>query len=154
FGPLYYLSGQNHPPHDAGLSDGSPAGRLMKIFFSADFRHWSGGRALGFYRSDYESKPLHFGEEVHMGAGLWNRGNVILGLYGRWHGETLAARRVQGGPRLRGLKIDLGLVVSNDAVHYREPVGNYVMVPRGPDGAWDSEAVLQANAFANTATET
>jgi len=154
FDGLYYLAGQNHPAFDAGLADGSPAGRVMKVFFSGDFRHWSAGRALGFYRADYETAPLHQGEEVHMGAGLWNRGNVILGLYGRWHGHDIAAEPAPGEPRLQGLRIDLGLVVSNDAIHYREPVSNFVYVPHGAPGAWDALAVLQANAFANTATET
>ena len=26
------------------------------------------------------------GEQVHLGAGLWDRGNVILGVYDAWHG--------------------------------------------------------------------
>ena len=55
---------------------------------------------------------------------------------------------------LKGLKIDLGLVVSNDAIHYREPVRNFVMVGHSSPERWDSEGVLQANAFANTDTET
>ena len=153
FDGLYYLGGQNIPPHDAGLLDGSPAGRVMKVFFSPDFRHWSAGRALAFYRTDYETKPAKRGEEDHMGAGLWNRGNIVIGFYGRWHGEALPASTPEDAP-LSGLKVDLGLVVSNDAIHYREPVRNFVVVPHGPDSAWDSEAVLEANAFANTATET
>jgi hypothetical protein len=157
FGGLYYLSGQNIPSHDAGLADGSPAGRVMKIFFSPDFRHWSNGRALGFYRSDYAPKPLSAGEENHMGAGQWNRGNVILGLNGRWHGRTILHPPTSehiANDALIGLTIDLGLIISNDAVHYREPVRNFVMVRHGPDADWDSYALLQGNAFANTDRET
>ena len=72
FKGLYYLSGQDVPWHDAGLMDGSPAGRVMKVFFSPDFRHWSNGRALSFYRRDYLPKAMNSGEENHMGAGQWN----------------------------------------------------------------------------------
>jgi len=46
------------------------------------------------------------------------------------------------------LKIDLGLVVSNDAIHYRQPVREFVMVPRGSADQWDSEGILQAKVFA------
>jgi hypothetical protein len=90
-----------------------------------------------------------------MGAGLWNRGNVVLGLYGRWDGKTIstdpAKRKITP---VYGLKMDLGLVISNDAIHYREPVQNYVMVPHGAEDDWDSEAILQAQAFHNTDDQT
>jgi hypothetical protein len=55
---------------------------------------------------------------------------------------------------LAGLKMDLGLIVSNDAIHYREPVRNFIEIPHGGPNDWDSESILQANAFANTDTET
>ena len=85
-----------------------------------------------------------------MGAGLWNRGNVILGVYGRWYGETITGKPV----RLGGLKMDLGLVVSNDAIHYREPVRDFLFIERGSPADWDSEALLQGNAFANVGGQT
>jgi hypothetical protein len=151
FGGIYYLSGQNIPTFDAALPDGSNAGRVMKIFFSPDFVHWSSGRALAWYRDGYVPQKANFGQENHMGAGLWQRGNIVLGFYGRWYGDTIVPR--PDSP-LSSLKIDLGLVVSNDAIHYREPVRNFVMVHRGAPDDWDSEAILQANAFANTDTET
>jgi len=76
FDGRYYLAGQDIPPCGGSLPDGT--GRVMKVFFSPDFQHWSSGRALGFYRSAYETQPPNLGQEVHMGAGVWNRGNVIL----------------------------------------------------------------------------
>lgn len=154
FDGLYYLAGQNIPPFDADLPDGSPAGRVMKVFFSPDFHHWSSGRALAFYRNCYQPKPLSFGQENHMGAGLWNRGNVIVGFYGRWYGDTIVTEPKTPNSPLKGLKMDLGLVISDDAIHYREPVRDFIMVHHGTPEDWDSDAVLQANAFANTDTET
>lgn len=154
FDGLYYLAGQNIPPHDGSLADGSPAGRVMKVFFSPDFRHWSNGRALAFYRDGYETKPTTFGQETHMGAGIWNRGNVIVGLYGRWYGDTIITEPKTPQSPLKGLKMDLGVLVSNDAIRYREPVRNFIAIAHGGPDDWDSESLLQANAFANTETET
>ena len=63
----------------------------------------------------------HAGEQVHLGASLWDRGNTIIGLYGMWHGHPSNDRRL--------VTMDLGLVVSNDAIHFREPIPDFRMVP-------------------------
>jgi hypothetical protein len=62
---------------------------------------------------------MHAGEQVHLGAALWNRGNVLIGVYGQWHGESNDRRF---------LTIDLGMVISNDALHYREPIPDFQFV--------------------------
>jgi hypothetical protein len=128
----------------------------MTAFFSPDFQHWSNGRALCFFRSGYEQKPESLGQELHMGAGLWNRGNVVVGLYGRWHGDHIDTSNPENKKTsfVYDLKLDLGLVVSNDAIHYREAVQNFVVASPGADDAWDAKGLLQAQAFANTDTET
>ena len=150
FQGMFYAAGQNLEGWGGNLADGSPAGRTMTVFFSPDFRTWSKERAFGFYRSDYSPMPIAKGQEVHMGAGLWNRGNVILGVYGRWYGDTITGKPV----RLGGLKMDLGLVISNDAIHYREPVRNFLFLEHGGESQWDSESLLQGNAFANVGDQT
>lgn len=147
----YYTSGQNIYPFGGNLADGTPAGRVMTVLRSPDFKKWSPDRVIAFHRDIYESAPEALGEEVHMGAGLWNRGNVILGLYGMWHGPMIKPTKTT---RLAGLTIDLGFVISNDAMHYREPVRRFKMVPRGAPGEWDSQCLLQANAYYNSDTET
>ena len=156
FHGLYYVTGQNLGRAGGHLADGQDAGRAMTAFFSPDFQHFSNGRALCFFRSGYEPKPESFGQELHMGAGLWNRGNVVVGFYGRWYGDHVdvsdpAKKKISF---LYDLKLDLGLVVSNDAIHYREPVQNFIMVPPGADNEWDAKAILQSQAFCNTDTET
>jgi hypothetical protein len=147
---LYYLAGQAIPPWSGEQFDGSPAGRTMRVFFSADFQHWSAARAEGFSRPNYVTKPEGHGEEAHMGAGLWNRGNVILGIYGRWHGGSIVGKT----SHLDGLTMDLGLLISNDAIHYREPIPDFTLMSAGGYGDWDQYSLLQANAFCNTETET
>jgi hypothetical protein len=118
---LYYVNGQNsfdafHP---------MPARRLA-TFASADFEHWSSCAALGLDRSSdlYGPSREDFGnqyEEVHLGAGIWNRGNVMIGLYGQWHASASGDRR--------GTVIDLGLAITHDALHYHEPISGFRIVP-------------------------
>ena len=118
---LYYVNGQNaldayHP---------LPVRRLA-TYASADFEHWSSCAALGLDRSSdlygpsREDVPNRY-EEVHLGAGIWNRGNVMLGFYGQWHPSESGDRR--------GTVIDLGLAITHDALHYHEPLPGFRMVP-------------------------
>ncbi|MCC6586669.1 MAG: hypothetical protein IT168_08120 [Bryobacterales bacterium] len=153
FDGKYYISGQEiiRPPQKI-YPPGVPAGRVMMVYESPDFVRWSKGAALGFWRGgEHVPAPVNRGQEAHLGAGLWNRGNVILGLYGRWYGDTIKGSNLNP---LAGLKMDLGFIVSNDGVHYREPVPRFSMLVHGEEGAWDSESLLQGTAFHNTETET
>jgi hypothetical protein len=118
FNGCYYVNGQG------GRHFGS--GRKLVTFASYDFEHWTQSSALGLMRSpriatDPERDKWNQYEEVHLGASLWNRGNVLLGVYGQWHGHPSGDRRYVG--------IDLGLVVSNDALHYREPIPDFRFLP-------------------------
>ena len=96
----------------------------------------------------------HQGEQVHLGAALWNRGNVIIGLYGQWHGPENDDRR--------HVAMDLGLVVSNDALHYREPIPDFRMVTAGEDDfyhlpaefSFKHSALVQGQGFENIGDET
>ena len=121
FNGCYYLSGHG----------GSHFGSLRQLvmFASYDFEHWIEASCLGFRRDNIPPRPMvygdHQGEQVHLGAALWNRGNLIVGLYGQWHGPENNDRR--------HVEMDLGLVVSNDALHYREPIPDFRMVEAGED---------------------
>ena len=113
FGDCYYVSGQGGRHF--------PRTRKLVTMASYDFLHWTQASALGFNRSPPAERGWNQGEEVHLGAGLWNRGNVIVGIYGQWHGHSSSDRRNVG--------IDLGLVISHDALHYREPIPDFRIVP-------------------------
>ncbi len=80
----FYLSGQ-------GGNVGTK--RALVTYISYDFDHWSDAVAVGL-RKDIPPYPAmpgpHAGEQVHLGASYWNRGNVILGLYG------MASRMIAG----------------------------------------------------------
>ena len=87
-----------------------------------------------------------------MGAGMWNRGNVLLGLYGQWQDAEVPPAK--GESFNKGVHVDLGLIVSNDGIHFREPVPGFKVIARGEPGAWDDTALLQGHAFVNDGERT
>jgi hypothetical protein len=127
FGDFYYASGQQISPW-SWLPDGRPAGRVMMVFRSADLVHWSSAKALAFARVGQRINTPLVGQQTHMGAGLWNRGNVLVGLTGLWQGPA-PDERPPGAHRHWGMHVDLGLVVSNDGIHFREHCPLAIRVP-------------------------
>lgn len=117
FNGCYYVNGQG------GRHFGQ--GRKLVTFASYDFRRWTQATCLGFRRDRlpprHTATEWNTGEEVHLGAGLWDRGNVLIGVYDMWHGHPSGDRNF--------LRMDLGLVVSHDALHYREPIPDFRLVP-------------------------
>jgi len=140
---FYYACGQN------ALNALCPyQGRVTRLYRSADFVHWSAANSIAFVR-DVQHAPLgpgrsREGEQTHEGISVWNRGNVLLGVYGRWHGAK----------EWRDITIDLGFVVSNDGLRFREPLHEWTFLQRGPDGAWDQGGLLQGQGFENIGNQT
>ena len=128
FKGCWYLNGQGGPgpfnktiPHPVDRA----AKREMVTWASYDFETWTRAAVPSFRRDPVPPQPIpdfewHRGEQVHQGAALWNRGNVILGIYGMYHNHS--------NDRLYAT-MDLGLLVSQDAMHYREPVPDFKIVP-------------------------
>ncbi len=140
---LFHLSGQN-----AIVAPRPYHGRVVREFVSPDFVQWLPSSAIGFVRT-----PQHTllgpgrsreGEQTHEGISVWNRGNVLVGLCGIWHGAK----------EWDGVTIDLGLVVSNDGVSFREAMHEHVFLERGPDGQWDQGGLLQGQGFENVGDRT
>jgi hypothetical protein len=151
FGNFYYATGQLISPWTA-LPDGRDVGRVMLAYRSPDFVHWSRASALAFARPGQGLATPVKGQQTHMAAGLWNRGNVLVGLYGQW--QDGPAEKPKGSSHLWGTRIDLGLIVSHDGIHFREPVPDFKTIARGAEGAWDSICLLQGHAFANVGERT
>jgi hypothetical protein len=118
---LYYVVGQVSP-----ISQGFEK-RALALLASPDFEHWTDAVAVGMRRWDDPPLPAikgmtnNRGKQMHLGAGLWDRGNVILGLYGQWNGDLKDNDR-------RFMKMNLGLVVTQDGLHYREPVPDFDII--------------------------
>jgi hypothetical protein len=148
-GGLYYENGQN-----LNLPDGTQTARVMSTFWSPDFIHWHPEKALSFVRWGYDfSKPEAYGvnerfrplgEQVHEGAALWNRGNVLVGIYGLW----------EGAKEWKDRTINLGIITSVDAIHFTEPEPNFRFARRGEPGQWDSGGLLQGQGFENIGEKT
>jgi hypothetical protein len=146
FNGCYYLTGQG---------GGVGTKRALVTFQSYDFENWTTAVAIGLRRDippHREAAGMHAGEQVHLGAALWNRGNVLLGVYGQWHGETNDRRF---------LTMDLGLAVSNDALHYREPIPNFQIVSAyeinmtdDPGATFPAPSLEQGQAFENVGDQT
>ena len=146
FGDFYYSTGQLLSPW-SWRPDGSRTGRNVLAYRSPDFKNWSKATAHAYSRPGQLTNPPVAGEQMHMGIGLWNRGNVLVGLHGMW--QDAAMKPEDGKYWNKGVHIDLGLVVSNDGVRFREPVPNFKIIARGKPGAWDDTALLQGHAFVN-----
>ncbi len=140
---LYHVSGQN------GIVASRPYhGRVVREFVSPDFIHWSQASAIGFVR-DAQHTLLgpgrsREGEQTHEGISVWNRRNVLVGITGLWH----------GGREWQDVTIDLGLVLSNDGIHFRWPFHEQVFLRRGEEGQWDQGGLLQGQGFENVGEQT
>ncbi|WP_053207403.1 carbohydrate binding domain-containing protein [Jiangella muralis] len=132
----YYASGQN------GIGAVRPIhGRAGRTWESGDFTTWQQTSTLTWIRHQQHTllgpgRSLD-GEQQHEGVSVWNRGNVLLGVVGRWHGDM----------SWQNVTIDLGFLVSNDGMAFREPAHEWTFIPRGGDGA---PAELVANASFET----
>ncbi len=156
WGDCYYVNGQGGPssmnrpiPHPIRQA----SKRLVATFASYDFVHWTHAAAMGLRRDPVpprapETFEGHSGEQIHEGVATWNRGNLLLGLYGQYRSSTNDRRDVV---------LDLGFAVSHDALHYTEPIPDFKMVhsyeirgPQGPGaGSYAAPRLLQRNAWAN-----
>ncbi len=140
---MFYACGQN------ALNATRPyQGRVTRMYRSADFVHWMPTQNVGFVREPQHEvlgagRSLE-GEQTHEGISVWNRRNVLLGVVGLWHGAK----------EWPDITIDLGFVVSNDGLNFREPAHEWTFIKRGEDGAWDQGGVLQGQGFENIGEET
>lgn len=140
---VYYASGQN-----ANVAARPYHGRIARSYASGDFINWTHASAVGFTRGIQHTLlgpgRSRDGEQTHEGVSVWHRGNVLLGLYGIWHGAM----------DWTGVTIDLGFVLSNDGVKFREPANEWAFLKHGPDGAWDEGGLLQGQGFENIGDKT
>ena len=137
---MYYLSGQGQ-----GSPAVEPYGRHIEIFRSPDLIHWARSQTMGFAREGQFQRPASLerplpNEQTHEGASVWNRGNVLIGITGFWHGSRNWTEVVH----------PLGFLVSNDGLHFREPIPDFIFADVGEDGRdWDEGGLGQGQGFEN-----
>jgi len=142
FNGIYCVASQELSP-DVFQPDGTAVRRTMVTHWSGDFIHWSQDKSYSFQRYGYRNvrETLH---EAHEPASVWNRRNVLLATYGLWHGAAATVER----------RLDLGFLISNDGVHFREPVADHVFIPAGGDTDWDARGLLNGQGFENVGEQT
>lgn len=125
----YLVNGQN-----AG-TDRAFQKRVLLTLASYDFEHWTTAGMMGFRRDNVPPRPVYLnyqvGPQVHLGAGLWDRGNVILGFYGQWNAPYHSDDR-------RDMRMDIGLVVSSDGMSYHEPIPDFRIMEAREEG-WSND---------------
>jgi hypothetical protein len=152
FNGAYYIYGHGGPiPHPIQMRGYMRTQkRMMVTLMSYDFEHWTTAGNVSFRRDDLPPRPIlnfefHRGEQVHLGASVWNRGNVLLGFYGQWHNETNDRRSAI---------VDIGLVVSNDGIHFKEPLPDFKIIPSFEEGDRAEQRLTQGQAFQNIGDRT
>jgi hypothetical protein len=140
-----------------GAAGGTKCGRTGVVRFTSDFERWPDLLAEGFALAEPED-PAKRGisgiyDQVHLGVGGAGFGNVCVGLYGLWHNADF----MNGFDRI---SCDFGLLVSNDGIHFREPVKGARFLRRDdspvtPVPGHDFNTILcQANGILNVGDET
>jgi hypothetical protein len=164
FGGLYHVGGQQIAPllrlpmqeHPLGLYLGP---RTFVVWRSPRLDRWPLEYTRAFFKPMQSSSPYRVGwdrEEVHLGAAVTPVGGICIGVYGQWHhpvsrkaqeAEIAANRGVTGGYQPGGdveyfgprVSVDLGLIVSNDGLHFREPAPGFTLIARDQELAWDRD---------------
>lgn len=139
----FFITAQNAMPHTHHYQ-----GRVVRLHRSADFVDWSTTSTLAFVRTPQHeylgAGRSREGEQNHEGIAVWNRGQILLGIYGRWHGAA----------EWKDVTVDLGLVLSNDGQNFREPKHEWTFLEHGRDGEWDQGGVIQGQGFENIGEQT
>ena len=149
FNGFYFINGQTYDRSEGG----DRGGRQAYVRISANFDQWLAESAQSFLLPEPSEGRGTRGKyrQVHLGVGAAAFGNVLVGLYGMWD---------QRGWGIGGTTCDLGLVVSNDGIHFREPVAGHVYISRNdsnlpPHATKDFPTILaQGNGILNVGDET
>jgi hypothetical protein len=118
---LYIAHSQVFPGHawsGAYTEGGAAGGRTGAAHATYDFDRWPDQWAWAFALPEPRD-PAQRGannpyDQAHLGVGAASLGNVCVGVYGLWHSQAF-------GEDFGKIAGDLGLVVSNDGIHFREP---------------------------------
>jgi len=136
---------------------GTPQGRQAMARFSPDFTTWVDGHVESFTLPEPRDPALRgcsgLYDQVHIGVGAASFGTACVGLYGIWHNADFHHGFEQ-------ISCDLGLLISNDGLRFREPVKGHVFLdrhdsPATPYPGVDYHTILcQANGILNVGDET
>jgi hypothetical protein len=130
FNGLFVVNGQRLTFSEGGHK----SGRQGRAVISTNFDRWLPGDTAAFLLPE-PADPAARGQvlpydQVHLGVGAASFGSVCVGLYGLWHnipGDESDQKR-WGWFGYAKISCDLGLVISNDGLTFREPVKGHVFI--------------------------
>ena len=136
---------------------GALSGRTGIARYTEDFETWHDFWVEAFAPTEPEDRNLRglngTYDQIHLGVGAASLGNVCVGLYGIWHN----ADYFKDFSKISG---DIGLVISNDGLIFREPVKGLRFIkqedsPCTPVTGHDLNTILtQANGILNVGDKT
>ena len=74
-----------------------------------------------------------------MGAYVTPYPNVCLGVCGQWHHPITDAPPERPDYQGEEVAVDLGFILSNDGVHFREPAPGFTFIGRDQELSWDRD---------------
>jgi hypothetical protein len=126
----WWVLGQGVPPYID-----RPEGVSRRVMFGF---HSAGGKDFDLYPRALLAYPAnrHFPDaapQTHDGAGVWDRGRVLLALAGQfWPGGFSAT-----------VHYSFGLAYSHDGIRWTEPFPQTPLLMPGSEGSWDDGWVFQ-----------
>jgi hypothetical protein len=128
---LWWVLGQGVSPYFT-FDDRSPHGRVMYGFYSEDLANWELYPKALFV---YDVQPYFHKAclQNHVGAGVWNRGRVLIGLQGQFWPAGFSSQ----------VRSTFGLIYSYDGITWREPFERTPILMPGDEGEWDQGMLLQ-----------
>jgi hypothetical protein len=138
---------------------GAAGGRTGVARSTCDFDNWPDLWEWSFALPEPRDPALRGAhsryDQVHLGVGAASLGNACVGLYGLWHSQPF-------GEEFGKVSGDLGLVISNDGIRFREPTATpgHAFIhrdesPATPVPGHDFNTILcQGNGILNVGDET
>ena len=145
----YHVGGQQASPLLRLPMQTIPRGRVhglgprtFVVSRSPRIDRWTLENTKAFFKPMRSSSPYlegWDGEEVHAVKVTTYR-NVCLGVYGQWHHPPV---KDEEGWETKydgdAVSVDLGLIISNDGLHFREPAPGFTLVARDQELSWDRD---------------
>ena len=116
--------------------------RTFCIWRSPRIDKWPIESTKAFFKPMRSSSPYVEGwdrEEVHAGASVTAYRNVCLGVCGQWHHPIIFNEKGAPAYDAPAVSVDLGLVISNDGLHFREPAPGFTFIGRDQELRWDRD---------------
>lgn len=98
-----------------------------------------------YWRAQYYGSVVHHEGMYKMWYVAADEKTRRVSLHPRFYGWRPAYAESRDG--INWIKPKLGLVISNDGIHFREPIRDFPFIPFGKDGEWDEGGLISGQGF-------